>query len=167
MDDPPGSDMCSVCHGNFDTPCQANCSHWFCEMECAVWHHGSALQPASLRQADRPEVAEILGKVERYNRYFGDHPRSLIQRGQDLPFFLRRLLRELIDPNRSLPARRMAQICFAMILLAIYLVSPVDLIPEAMFGLLGYVDDFIVALVILFNLAAISRSILYHRHGGS
>ncbi|BBG96030.1 RING/U-box protein with DUF 1232 [Prunus dulcis] len=96
-----------------------------------VWHHGSALQPckcplcrryitllvpseASLRQADRPEVAEILRKVERYNRYFGDHPRSLIQRGQDLPFFLRRLLRELIDPNRSLPARRMAQICFAV-----------------------------------------------------
>lgn len=30
MEGPPSNDFCSVCHGNFNTPCQANCSHWFC-----------------------------------------------------------------------------------------------------------------------------------------
>uniref|UniRef100_A0A2P2JNP1 Uncharacterized protein MANES_18G106700 n=1 Tax=Rhizophora mucronata TaxID=61149 RepID=A0A2P2JNP1_RHIMU len=30
MDGPPANDCCSVCRGNFNVPCQANCSHWFC-----------------------------------------------------------------------------------------------------------------------------------------
>ncbi|RVW15026.1 hypothetical protein CK203_031577 [Vitis vinifera] len=27
---PPANDVCSVCHGGFNIPFQANCSHWFC-----------------------------------------------------------------------------------------------------------------------------------------
>lgn len=30
MSAPPANDICSVCHGVFRAPCQANCSHWFC-----------------------------------------------------------------------------------------------------------------------------------------
>ena len=30
MNDPLANDFCSVCHNNFNIPCQANCSHWFC-----------------------------------------------------------------------------------------------------------------------------------------
>lgn len=61
-----------------------------------VWHHGSALQPckcplcrrqitllvpggASLRQRHDPQVAEILGKVETYNRLFGGRSNGVIQ----------------------------------------------------------------------------------------
>lgn len=85
-----------------------------------VWHHGSALQPckcplcrrnitllipteASLQLRHDPTVSEILRKVEMYNRTFGGRSDGLIQRMQDLPFFLRRLARELMDPDRSLP----------------------------------------------------------------
>ncbi|XP_004300078.1 PREDICTED: E3 ubiquitin-protein ligase RNF170-like [Fragaria vesca subsp. vesca] len=60
-----------------NTPCQANCSHWFCgNCIMLVWHHGSALQPcncprchrqltllvpteASLSQRNTPEVARL------------------------------------------------------------------------------------------------------------
>lgn len=61
-----------------------------------VWDHGSAIQPcrcplcrrqisllvpgeASLRRRHDPEVAEILGKVARYNRLFGGRTNGLIQ----------------------------------------------------------------------------------------
>lgn len=30
MEEPLVNDICSICHGSFNTPCQANCSHWFC-----------------------------------------------------------------------------------------------------------------------------------------
>lgn len=61
-----------------------------------VWHHGSAFQPckcplcrreitllvpseASLRQRHDNNVAEVLGKIERYNRYFAGHARGIFQ----------------------------------------------------------------------------------------
>ncbi|KAL0922780.1 hypothetical protein M5K25_006797 [Dendrobium thyrsiflorum] len=36
MDSPPENDVCSVCHERFTLPCQANCSHWFCERQKKV-----------------------------------------------------------------------------------------------------------------------------------
>lgn len=149
-----------------------------------VWHHGSALQPckcplcrrqitllvpseASTTQRDMPEVAEILRNVETYNRYFGGHSRGLIQRMQDLPFLLRRLLRELLDPHRSLPLVIRARVVITMILSAAYVVSPVDFIPEAIFGIVGLLDDILIVLIVFLHIAAIYRSVLYRRHGGS
>ena len=61
-----------------------------------VWHHGSALQPckcplcrrqinllvpgeASLTRRRDPDVAEILGQVETYNRLFSGRANGLIQ----------------------------------------------------------------------------------------
>ena len=129
---PPANDVCSVCHGGFNIPFQANCSHWFCgNCILLVWQHGSALQPckcplcrrqitllvpagASQRQCNDPEVSAIVGRVERYNRLFGRCDSSLFQRMRDLPFLLRRLLRELMDPQRSLPLLIRARVYFAV-----------------------------------------------------
>ncbi|XP_021600328.1 E3 ubiquitin-protein ligase RNF170 isoform X1 [Manihot esculenta] len=97
MDGPPANDWCSVCHGRFRVPCQANCSHWFCgDCIMLVWHHGSAIQPwkcplcrrqitllvpgeTSQREHHNPEVAEILQKVQAYNRLFGGQTSGLFQ----------------------------------------------------------------------------------------
>ncbi|KAJ4823494.1 hypothetical protein Tsubulata_015526 [Turnera subulata] len=222
MDGPPVNDCCSICHGRFKTPCQANCSHWFCgDCIMLVWHHGSAFLPckcplcrrqitllvpgeASLRERNDPEVAEILAKIERYNHLFGGTSSSLfqvnvscnrviscLQRVQDLPFLLRRLLREMMDPQRTLPFVIRARVYLAvkclgdccescpalksfctisymqMILSAVYIVSPVDIIPEAILGIVGLLDDFLIILICFLHVAAIYRSVLYYRHGGS
>ncbi|PON36519.1 Cdk-activating kinase assembly factor [Parasponia andersonii] len=185
MDGPPQNDYCSVCHGNFNIPCQANCSHWFCgNCIMLVWHHGSAFQPCkcplcrreitllvpsevSLRQRQDNDVAEVLGKIERYNRYFAGHARGIFQRLQDLPFFLRRLLRELTDPQRTLPLVIRSRIYIAMLLSAVYVLSPVDFIPEGILGVVGLLDDLLILLMFCFHIAAIYRSVLYFRHGGS
>ncbi|THF94234.1 hypothetical protein TEA_027312 [Camellia sinensis var. sinensis] len=69
-------------------------SHCNCILQ--VWNYGSALQPckcplcrrqitllipsdASSRQRHNSDAAEILGKIERYNRYFGERSNGLIQ----------------------------------------------------------------------------------------
>ncbi|KAG5233160.1 hypothetical protein OIU76_016170 [Salix suchowensis] len=185
MDGPPGNDFCSICHGHFNIACQANCSHWFCgDCIMLVWHHGSALQPcicplcrrqitllvpgeASLRERNDPNVAEVLGKIERYNHLFGGNTSSFVQRMQDLPFLLRRLLREIMDPQRSLPLVIKARVYIAMVLSAIYVISPVDIIPEGIVGIVGLLDDLLVVLICFLHVAAIYRSVLYSRYGGS
>ncbi|KAF5456879.1 hypothetical protein F2P56_026309 [Juglans regia] len=185
MDGPPANDFYSVCHSSFNIPCQANCSHWFCgNCIMLVWHHGSALQPcrcplcrrqitllipgeASLRQRHDPEAAEILEKVETYNRLFGGGTNGLVQRMRDLPFLLRRLLQELLDPRRSLPLVIRARVYIAMFLSAVYIVSPVDIIPEGILGIVGLLDDLLIVLICFLHVAAIYRSVLYFRHGGS
>ncbi|XP_050214810.1 uncharacterized protein LOC126665925 [Mercurialis annua] len=185
MDGPPVDDLCSVCHGRFKVPCQANCSHWFCgDCIMLVWHHGSAIQPckcplcrrqitllvpgeAAQRERHNPDVAEILQKIQTYNRLFGGRSNSLIQRMQDLPFLLRRLLRELTDPQRSLPLVIRARIYIATILSGIYILSPVDIIPEGILGIVGLLDDFLIGLICFLHVAAIYRSVLHFRHGGS
>ncbi|GMH31334.1 hypothetical protein Nepgr_033177 [Nepenthes gracilis] len=186
MDDgPPENDFCSICHSNFNIPCQANCSHWYCgNCILQVWRHGSALQPckcplcrrpinllipteASLQQRHIPDVRLIIGQIEAYNRSFGGRATGIIQRLRDLPFLLRRLLHDLIDPRRSLPLVIKARVYLATILSAVYFLSPVDIIPEGVLGLIGFLDDLIILLMCALYVAAVYRSVLVFRHGGS
>ncbi|OIT04277.1 PREDICTED: E3 ubiquitin-protein ligase RNF170-like [Nicotiana attenuata] len=185
MDCPPENDVCSICHGNFHVPCQSNCSHWFCA-NCIlqVWDHGSALQACKCPLCRRPitllvpsdsasrlhrdpEVPEVLRRVEHYNRHFGQHSSSLFQRMQDLPFLLRRLLRDMTDPQRSLPFVIRARVYLAVVLSGIYVLSPVDIIPEGVLGIIGLLDDLIIMFICFLHVAALYRSVLLFRHGGS
>ncbi|KAF3445360.1 hypothetical protein FNV43_RR10536 [Rhamnella rubrinervis] len=85
---------------------------------------------------------------------------------QDLPFLLRRLLRELLDPRRSLPFVIRARVYIATIISIIYVVSPVDIIPEGILGIVGLLDDLLIVLIFFFHVAAIYRSVLHLRYGG-
>lgn len=49
---------------------------------------------------------------------------------------------------------------------AIYVLSPVDILPENVLGLFGFFDDFLVLLIVFLHLAAVYRSLLLYRHGG-
>ncbi|KAI3460695.1 hypothetical protein Pfo_017358 [Paulownia fortunei] len=185
MDGPPETDVCSICRTTFHLPCQANCSHWFCgSCILQVWDYGAALHPckcplcrreitllvpseASSGQRHRADVAEILQRIEIYNRLYGERSNGLFQRMQDLPFLLKRLLRDMLDPQRSLPLVIRARVYLAMIASAIYVVSPVDIIPEGLLGIIGFVDDLIIVFTCFLHIAALYRAVLLSRHGGS
>ncbi|CAN7078066.1 unnamed protein product [Brassica oleracea var. botrytis] len=72
-----------------------------------------------------------------------------------------------MDPQRTLPLVIKARVYIALILSVIYIISPIDIIPEALFGIIGLLDDVIIALIFLLHVAALYRSVLYSRHGGS
>ncbi|XP_058782739.1 uncharacterized protein LOC131657349 [Vicia villosa] len=179
---PPSNDLCSICHGTFQIPCQANCSHWFCA-NCIllVWRHTSGIQPCKCPLCRRPinllvptneinneDSQQILSEIQIYNRTFGRQSDAPIaQRILDLPFLLRRLFRDFVNPDNSLPVVIKARIFLSMILSVIYIVSPIDIIPEGIFGVIGFLDDALVALIFFLHAAAIYRSVLYLRHGGA
>ncbi|KAL0877896.1 hypothetical protein Bca101_027602 [Brassica carinata] len=183
MNRPPENDLCSICHAHFTAPCQANCSHWFCG-NCIMlaWRYGSnTLQPCKCPLCRRPisllipsedttrdrDNSTVLRDLETYNRLFGGQSSSLVQRMQDLPFLLWRLLREMMDPQRTLPLVIKARVYIAMILSAIYIISPIDIIPEGVLGIVGLLDDLLIALICFLHVAALYRSVLYFRHAGS
>ncbi|URE22049.1 RING finger protein [Musa troglodytarum] len=117
------------------------------------------------RERQEPEASRVLENIEKYNRNFGGGSSSLIQRLRDLPFFIRRLLREMMDPQRSLPIVLRVRVILAMALTAIYVLSPVDIIPEGVFGFVGFLDDLIILLIVFLHLATVYRSVLLYRHG--
>ncbi|CAK9272728.1 unnamed protein product [Sphagnum jensenii] len=184
MDAPPDNDCCSVCHDSFNLPCQANCAHWFCgECILRVWQHSSVLQPCkcpicrrsitllipsevSDSQQQEPEVEGIMQDLAKYNRIFGGGPVSFLQRVRDMPLLLRRMIWELMDPQRAIPLVHRTRILFFLVLLAVYVFSPFDVIPEGVVGLVGLLDDVLVIVMVLFYLAMLYRSTLILHHGG-
>ncbi|CAD5163573.1 unnamed protein product [Musa acuminata subsp. malaccensis] len=184
MSSPPVDDLCCVCHERFNLPCQANCSHWFCgNCIMRVWSSGFTLQPckcplcrrlitlllpgASLYQSYDREAYRVLRNIENYNRQFGSGSNGLIQSLRDVPFFLRRLLREWMDPQRALPLAFRARTVLSMLFSVIYVLSPFDILPERIFGFVGFLDDLLVLVIVFLNLAAVYRALLLNRHGGA
>ncbi|KAG1369889.1 putative E3 ubiquitin-protein ligase RNF170 [Cocos nucifera] len=76
------------------------------------------------------------------------------------------MLTELMDPQRSLPFFFKARMVLVFILSSIYVLSPVDIIPEGVLGYVGFFDDLLIVLIVFLHLATIYRTILLHRHGG-
>jgi len=114
---PATNDRCSICHENFQLPCQANCSHWFCA-NCIiqVWQYSSSLKPCKCPLCRRPinllvptgvdnnddyeQDRLIVADIQRYNRLFGDQSNaSITQRILDRRFLLRILFRDSVNLN--------------------------------------------------------------------
>lgn len=88
-----------------------------------------------------------------------------MQRVRDMPLLLRRLVQDLMDPQRALPLVHRTRIIIYLVLLAFYVFSPLDILPEGIFGLIGLLDDFLVMLLVLFHLAAMYRTALVYQFG--
>lgn len=107
-----------------------------------------------------------MSEIAKYNRIHGGGVVSLIQRVRDMPLLLRRLMREMMDPRRALQLIHRTPILFYLLFLAMYLISPLDIIPEGILGLVGFLDDLLVMVFVLFYLAMLYRSTLIQHHGG-
>ncbi|CAM0884845.1 unnamed protein product [Alopecurus aequalis] len=180
---PPRGERCAVCHGvDISVPHQANCSHWFCgQCIVGVWLHGSVLRPsdcplcrrpitllvpsevASLMR-DEPEIAPVVNRIEQYNRRFAGAPHSMIQWLLDQPFYIRRMLAEFRDTNSGPPLFFKMQVALAVALSLLYLVSPMDLLPEAILGYRGLLDDIVVFIAAYAYVSAAYRAVLLSRH---
>ncbi|KAL2650441.1 hypothetical protein R1flu_018569 [Riccia fluitans] len=180
------NDCCSICHDNYTLPVQANCAHWFCgECILRVWQHTSALQPCKcpicrrhitlfipseigphIGTQEPPNSDMIMSDIAKYNRIFGGDVVSVLQRVRDMPLLLRRLGRELMDPQRAIHLIHRTPILFYLLFLAFYIFSPLDIIPEGIVGLVGLLDDLLVLIIVLFYLAMLYRSTLLLHHGG-
>ncbi|MEE6509202.1 hypothetical protein FKM82_024922, partial [Ascaphus truei] len=172
------SDMsCPVCLQQATFPVETNCGHLFCgPCIMAYWRYGSWLGAIScpicrqtvtllfpmFEENQQQDALEVFQEVNGYNRRFSGQPRSLMERIMDLPTLLRHAFREMFSVGGLF---WMFRIRIALCLLGafFYLVSPLDIIPEALFGILGFLDDFFVLFLLLIYISIMYREVVTQR----
>ncbi|XP_018104435.1 E3 ubiquitin-protein ligase RNF170 isoform X2 [Xenopus laevis] len=172
------SDMtCPVCLQQATFPVETNCGHLFCgSCIIAYWRYGTwlgAINCPICRQTvtllfplfgatDQEDAQNILQEATGYNRRFSGQPRSLMDRIMDLPTLLRHAFREMFSVGGLFWMFRI-RIVLCLLGALLYLVSPLDIIPEALFGILGFLDDLFVLFLLLIYISIMYREVVTQR----
>lgn len=168
---------CPVCLCDAQYPVETNCGHIFCA-NCMVtyWNTGrwtGAVRCPSCRQqvtillrcfseaeqqTRTEERQRLVDSINLYNRRYSGQPLSWGEYIRDLPTILRHCFYDFFSLGGLIWMFRLRiLVCFVVALL--YLLSPLDVIPEVAFGLFGLLDDIFVVLLL-----AIYISIIYRRY---
>ncbi|XP_076867489.1 E3 ubiquitin-protein ligase RNF170 [Brachyhypopomus gauderio] len=183
------SDMsCPVCLQQAVLPVETNCGHLFCgSCIIAYWRYGTwlgaincpicrqvvtLLFPLFRHTEQNAPIADgqldprmILADVNDYNRRFSGQPRSLMERLRDVPTLLRHAFREMFSVGGLFWMFRI-RILLCLVGALTYLASPLDFVPEALFGLLGFMDDFFVILLLFIYISIMYREVVTQRLTG-
>jgi len=179
--EPPAD--CPICLDSAKYAIDTNCAHTFCAA-CFLQYHeqsGGVMRAAvkcpccrrvvdlvaptepgwTAAEKQSEQGRELAAGIASYNARFSGEPRSWAAAAQDTPHLLGRLWRELISGGVD-SMRLIRQIRFWGLLLtgALYLLSPFDLLSESLLGVLGYLDDLMVLLVVAVMLASVFRGVV-------
>uniref|UniRef100_A0A8C9EYK4 RING-type E3 ubiquitin transferase n=1 Tax=Pavo cristatus TaxID=9049 RepID=A0A8C9EYK4_PAVCR len=141
----------------------------------AYWRYGSwlgAIRCPICRQTvtlflplfseDQQGATQVLQDVNDYNRRFSGQPRSIMERIMDLPTLLRHAFREMFSVGGLFWMFRI-RIFLCLFGAFLYLASPLDFLPEALFGILGFLDDFFVIFLLLIYISIMYREVVTQR----
>ncbi|OQR74881.1 RING finger protein-like, partial [Tropilaelaps mercedesae] len=174
-------ERCLICLEALQLPVETNCGHLFCA-ECLLkWLEGVGSRSATTScPACRQHVSvllkgfaqaqvesddqqmQLLRRINQYNRRYSGEPRPWIEHVRDLPLLLRHVFNEFFSLGGLMYMFRLRIfLCFLAAL--VYLISPLDMIPEAVFGLLGLLDDLFVLVLLGVYMTLIYRRFLAER----
>jgi RING finger protein 170 len=106
---------------------------------------------------NNPINRPIILNINKYNKKFSGMPRSIMDYIYDLPTLLRHSFVALFSLD-GLAVWYRVRVVFLVIFALTYLLSPLDLIPETVFGLFGFIDD-----ILLFFFLAVYITIIYRQ----
>ena len=89
-----------------------------------------------------------------------------MDRIRDIPTLLSQMWSELFSVHGLVVVLRL-RIVFWFAAAILYLVSPMDILPEAVFGVLGLLDDVLIFSIILIYIAEIYRQAVVRRAMGT
>ncbi|XP_045105915.1 E3 ubiquitin-protein ligase RNF170-like [Portunus trituberculatus] len=176
---------CPICMDPARFALETNCGHVYCAT-CIIqnWQTNFTITPmlcpycrqeiilllpcfseGEVMAADVPAVMErerVVAQVQEYNRMYSQHPRSWYGQLQDLPTILRHIWAELFTWRGILMAFKL-RVILSVVMAVLYVVSPIDIIPEAFLGLLGLADDVVVIIIILIQVSIVYRTVVANR----
>jgi len=174
---------CCICLGDTRYGVETNCGHIYCgDCILEVYRRSSSLQAMScpycrqritlmlpyLSEDERLDSADprdnetrnrIFSEITQYNRRFSGESRSLMEHLRDLPVLLRHLWNFLWSGEGFHFAFQIRVFILFIIWIA-YFLSPLDLLPEAFFGIIGLLDDLIIFIMISMHLTYFFRQII-------
>lgn len=81
----------------------------------------------------------------------------------DAPTLLRHFFQDLVSPRGIMQLWRL-RIIVMLICVVLYLLSPLDLLPEAVLGLFGFFDDLLILLIVLMYCIFVYRQVVANAH---
>ncbi|RZF37132.1 hypothetical protein LSTR_LSTR015322 [Laodelphax striatellus] len=180
-------DICAICLEVCTLAVETNCGHGYCGLCLKVMYEMNRRRAIScpfcrqrvtllflhLTQDERTAASDtelavnrsdVIEFVHHYNSTHSATDRSIMDHLRDLPTLLRNLWSEFFTINGMLRFRFRVRIGFYCSILLFYLCVPFDIIPESIFGLLGFMDDLLISFVFLIYLAALYRRHILDRH---
>lgn len=171
---------CPICLHEARLPIETNCGHLFCA-QCiiAYWRHGNWLgsvhcpvcrQQVSLllrnfpvSEATSSEAGrDAVTNINDYNRRFSGQPRPWMDYIRDVPALMRHLWGEFFSMSGLVLMFRV-RILLCALAIFLYLISPLDFLPEAVFGAIGFLDDLFVLMLLLIYMTVIYRNVVAAR----
>ncbi|WAR24664.1 RN170-like protein [Mya arenaria] len=126
----------------------------------------SSVQANEEHNSNSADKRQIVDSIYQYNRRFSGQPRPWMDYLRDLPTLLRHLYSEFFTVGGLLFMFRLRiVVCFLMALL--YFLSPFDIIPEAVFGIFGFLDDLFILLLLAIYVSMIYRNVVRDRATGA
>eukprot|EP00052_Salpingoeca_macrocollata_P032197 m.324480 g.324480 ORF g.324480 m.324480 type:complete len:216 (+) comp33501_c0_seq1:51-698(+) len=159
---------CPICLDNLTAPLMTNCGHWFCGACFAeLSDHSPPLEPTYCPMCRQRitlimnETPEFHDRVRQYNNVYGRAPRTFWENFRDAPTLFRQVCRLLLSVDMPLIFRM--HVSLTLLSAVLYTLLPVDLLPEAILGVLGLLDDLIIVLAALLYVGSLYRSFVLQR----
>lgn len=165
-----GNENCPICLDTLSNiSITTNCGHVF-DLTCfgAFWEHQYRTTNLSCPccrtrvnmihpNFDIAQFPREFQHVGRYNRSCGGIPRTFSEIIFDMPELIRQLRNAFFSRDLLSIAFKL-RICCLGIIGFLYLLSPLDLIPEVIFGIFGYVDDILLWFIVLWIMTSQFRN---------
>uniref|UniRef100_A0A915PNJ5 E3 ubiquitin-protein ligase RNF170 n=1 Tax=Setaria digitata TaxID=48799 RepID=A0A915PNJ5_9BILA len=165
---------CPICFAQASFAVITNCGHLFC-CSCiyGYWQHSASLiTPVKCavnllipipvegeRENSADEALRCDERLTDYNRRFSNERRPVIDYIRDLPVLVPYMFRALISVDGLMFMFRI-RVFLCLFGVAVYILSPFDILPEAAFGVLGMVDDIFITFVVLVYVTILFRQLL-------
>lgn len=179
-------ERCPICLGEHQLALETNCGHLYCGncLRTYIYMNGilsriscpmcrqqiSVLFVCFTEQELQATPTSTIGAetqllyhmVDDYNRRFSGEPRSFVEMVRDCPTLMRHLWNEFFSVGGlMLMFRIRILLCFLAGLM--YVFSPLDIIPEGVFGVLGLLDDMFVLFLLAMYISIIYRRLVVSR----
>ena len=182
----PATLDCPICLDKLTFAIETNCAHLYCT-ECFLEYYERGAPAPSLlpqpvtcpccrRRVDAlitrfspaeetsTDMPTLLTRIQQYNQRYSGESRPLSDHLRDTPVFLRRMAGEAVSSPGGL-VRLLFRSHFVLSVVGsmLYVFSPFDLLPEMVFGVLGYVDDALILVAASVVLAGLYRAFTVQR----
>ncbi|CAB1118447.1 unnamed protein product [Ectocarpus sp. CCAP 1310/34] len=120
--------------------------------------HDARAESAPAATTGSPEIQE---EISRFNDRNSGRWRSPWQVIEDAPLLLRRLWSDLSRGDTRVFGELMRRgVQLQLFVAALYILSPIDVIPESLVGIAGLLDDLVVVVFLLLHLTSVYRTVL-------
>jgi RING finger protein 170 len=175
------ADSCCICFGEINREVNATCGHIFCG-KCLVdfWESKNKIKlkcPLCRRDINMiivnfspyeasygdPVTRKVIQSIKYYNICFSNQHRTMLQVVLDSPYLMRRLIFSLATKEGFTFFLKRILGSMYIIALVVYIVSPLDLIPDYIM-ILGWVDDAIAVIYLIMYVTILYYNFLRERN---